>query len=144
MSAPDVTGFVNAQAGLRSQLGLEVVFKVPIAEVWPGGTKINPDTGEPYDPTIKPTSDPFTELTKRCLVILKQASPLRPQSDSENEASGEMSGMDIIVDIAETDYAEVEDATEMIVNELNYRIRETKPFALADTRYRRLIYGQER
>lgn len=144
MAVPNVEGFTAAQAGLRTQLGAPVIFKVPVVQAWPGGTKINPDTGEPYDATIKPTSAPFTEITKTCLVILKQASPLRPQADTQEAAVGQVSGMDIIIDIAESDYADVEAATEMVVNTLAYRIKEVKPISLAGQRYRRLIYGQER
>lgn len=144
MAAPNVEGFIAAQANLRSQLGSPVIFKVPIEPGWPEGTKINPDTGEPYDGTIQRIDDRFTEVTKTCLIILKQASPLRPQSDSEQAASGEMSGMDIIIDLAELDYQQVEAASEMIVNELTYRVRETKPIGIAGQRYRRLIYGMER
>lgn len=144
MAAPNVEGFVNAQADLRARLGSPVVFKVPVVPTWPGGTKLNPTTGEPYDATIKRTNPPFTEITKTCLVILKQASPLRPQSDSQQEPTGEMSGMDIIIDIADADYADVENASEMVVNGLTYRVREAKPIGLAAERYRRLIYGMER
>jgi hypothetical protein len=144
MAAPDVTGFIAAQANLRSSLGSPVIFKVPVAQTWPEGTKINPDTGEPYDATIKPTSAAFTEVTKVGLVILKQASPLRPQADTQESAVGEMSGMDIIIDLAESDFADVENASEMIVNNLTYRVREAKPVGFAGQRYRRLIYGQER
>ena len=144
MAAPNIEGFVSAQTNLRSTLGSPVIFKVPVAPTWPEGTKLNPTTGEPYNATIKRSNAPFTEVTKTCLVILKQASPLRPQSDTQQEPTGEMSGMDIIIDIAEADYADVEDASEMVVNTLNYRVKEAKPIGLAGQRYRRLIYGEER
>lgn len=142
--APNVAGYIAAQANLRTMLGAPVTFKVPVAQVWPGGTKINPDTGEPYDPTILPTSAPFTEVVKTCLIILKQGSPLRPQTDTVQAASGDMSGMDIILDLAEADYASVENASEMVINGLPYRVREFKPFSIGGTLYRWLVYGQQR
>jgi hypothetical protein len=144
MSTPNVDGFIAAQANMRGLLGAEVTFKVPVAQVWPEGAKINPTTLQPYDPTILPTSDPFTEIVERCLVIIKQASPLRPQADTQAAASGEMSGMDIILDVAQADYEEVEDASEMTVNGLEYRVREVKPISVGGILYRYLIYGQER
>lgn len=144
MPEPNVAGFVAAQDNLRARLGRSVVFKVPTAAEWPEGTKINPDTGEPYDATIQRVGDRFTEVTKVCLVILKQASPLRPQADTESEPSGEMSGMDIILDVAAEDYPDIEDASEMTVNGLNYRIREAKPFSLSESKYRWIIYGMQR
>lgn len=144
MPTADVAGFVAAQANLRATLGAPITFKVPIAEVWPEGTKINPDTGEPYDSTIKPTSDPYTDVVKTCLIILKQGSPLRPQPDTVSSPLGEVSGMDIIIDISTGDYEDVEDASEMLAQGKLYRIREAKPFSLAGQGYRYLIYGMEK
>lgn len=141
--APDVPAFIEAQANLRVTLGAPVTFKVPVAKTWPGGTKINPDTNLPYDATIQPTSATFTEVVKTCLVILKQGSPLRPQSDAEIVALGEMSGMDIILDLAAVDKPEVEAASQMVVNTLTYHIREFKPFSLGGILYRWLVYGEE-
>lgn len=142
--APDTPSFIEAQAALRAEMGAPVTFKVPVKPVWPEATKINPNTGEPYDATINPTSAPFTEVVKTCLIILKQGSPLRPQSDTQAAASGEMSGMDIILDLAASDYVEVENASEMTVNGLPYRIREFKPFSLGGVLYRWLVYGMQR
>ncbi len=141
---PNATAFVEADKNLREKLGTNITFKVPVAPVWPEHIKINPDTGEPYDPTIERTNDPFTEVVKKCLVILKQGSPLRPQADTMQAASGEMSGMDIILDLGSYDYADVVDASEMTVNGFAYRMREFKAFSLGETIYRYLVYGQER
>lgn len=141
---PNVTAFVEADKRLREKLGAKITFMVPVAPTWPEGTKINPDTDEPYDPTIERTNDPFTEVVKTCLIILKQGSPLRPQADTMQAASGEMSGMDIILDLGDYDYADVVDASEMNVNGFAYRVREFKPFSLGEIIYRYLVYGQER
>lgn len=139
----DVGGFVEAQANLRETFGAPVTFKVPVTKEWPEGTKINPDTELPYDATIQPTSAEFTEIIKTCLVILKQGSPLRPQADTHVVAAGEMSGMDIIIDIADMDKGAVEDASQMTVQGLDYRVEEFKPFSLSGGRYRWLIYGMQ-
>jgi len=143
MSVPNVAGFIDAQAGLRSEMGAQVTFHVPIEPTWPPGTKINPITDLPYDATIKPTSAHYKDVVKTCLLILKQASPLRPQANTDVTAAGEMSGMDIIIDMAYEDYAEIKTADRMVVNGLTYEIRETKPFSLANKPYRYLLYGQE-
>lgn len=142
--APDVTGYVASAQRLREQLGTLATFEIPVNPVWPEGTKINPDTELPFDPTIKPTSGEFTTVEKMVLIILKQGSPLRPQSDTYWEQVGEMSGMDIIVDMAPADWATVELASEMVVNGLTYKIQEAKPFSIGDTLYRWLVYGKER
>lgn len=134
---------MEAEARHRVQLGSPIIFKLPVAPTWPGGTKINPITNLPYDPTIVRTSVAFTEVTKTCLIILKQGSPLRPQADTKVTARGEESEMDMIIDMAESDYQEVKLATEMVVNGLNYQIKERKPFAIGGIIYRSLVYGQE-
>jgi hypothetical protein len=143
-AAPNIAGFIEAAVRLRREAGTDVAFKVPVTDIWPEGTKVNPDTGQPFDPTIKPTSDPFTVITKRALIIAKQGSPLRPQSDTYWEQAGMLTGMDIILDVGAEDFAEIEDASEMTVNTLNYKIEEAKPFAVDGTIYRWLVYGRER
>lgn len=141
---PDTAGFAEAQSQLRVQLGTPVVFQVPIAPAWPGGTKINPDTNLPYDAAIKRTNGEFTDITKTVLIILKQGSPLRPQADTLWEQVGDSTGMDIILDVAAADYAAVEEASEVIVNGLRYKIEEQKPFSLGGSVYRFLFYAKER
>ena len=117
----------------------------PEAATWaeiPPKTKINEDTGLPYDSTIAQESPEFTEVTKTCLVIKKQGSPLRPQADTETTAEGEGSGIDIIIDIAQEDYEAVEDASYMLVEGLDYKVKEAKPFSIGGKVYRQLVYGQ--
>lgn len=53
---PDIEGFVNAQVRLREQFGQDVPFYFGSASVWPPGTPLDPETGNPYDPTILPVS----------------------------------------------------------------------------------------
>jgi hypothetical protein len=141
---PSVSGFLEAQANMRERLGTKVTFQIPTAPTWPAGTKINPDTDLPYDAVIEPENAPYTEVEKTVLIIVKQGSPLRPQADTLWEPAGNMEGMDIILDMAASDYADVQDASEMIVNTLRYKIEEAKPFSIASQIYRYLVYGKER
>lgn len=141
---PSVEAFVAAQSNMRSLLGTTAQFLIPLGAVWAEGTRINPDSGLPYDATIQPVGDAFTTVEKTILIIVKQGSPLRPQSDTFWEQAGDMTGMDIIVDIDASDMADVEDASEMTINGLRYKIEEAKPFSMASTLYRYLIYGKER
>ncbi|MDQ2876517.1 MAG: hypothetical protein M3Y33_17640, partial [Actinomycetota bacterium] len=83
-------------------------------------------------------------VTLRVLVILKQGSPLRPQADTQFSQAGELSGMDIILDVDAEDYPSVQDASEFLVNLKTYRVEEWKPFGLGPTLYRYLLYGMER
>jgi hypothetical protein len=144
LTKADMAGFVVTQAELREIAGTPVVFRVPTDPVWPEGTKINPQTGRPYDPTIKPQSGgSYTNVSVTALIILKQGSPLRPQSDTEFKAVGLMSGMDLILDVSPADRERVDLATRIVVNALEYELMEWKPFSLGGEIYRWLCYGQQ-
>lgn len=51
---PDIAGFEAAQVRLREQFGQEVPFYFASASTYPDGTPMDPETGQPYDPTIEP------------------------------------------------------------------------------------------
>jgi hypothetical protein len=141
---PDLAGFFAATRQHRAAFGSPCVFHVPVVAAWPGGTKINPDTGRPYDATAVRTNAGFTDITKTVNIILKQGSPLRPQADAQFEEAGMLSGMDIILDLDAADYAAVQGAVEFTIVTLNYKLEEFKPFELGGTMYRYLVYGMEK
>lgn len=142
VAAPDIAGFVAASQELRQLTGDTITFVVPQPDQWPVGTRINPDTGKPYDAMVQPVNAPL-EVTIRASVILKEASPLRPQADTQIAAVGEMSGMDIILDLDANDYPTVQAASDFIYSSRTYHIEEWKPFAINDVTYRYLCYGKE-
>lgn len=142
VTGPDIAGFLDAQDRLRDKMGQDVDFMVRVASVWPGGTPLD-ENGEPYDPTVKPTSGgDLRPVTKRVGVMFKKASPLRPGADTQWETVGEFSGMDIILNLNGTDYADVRTAVQVWFNGLKFRIVEFKPGGLGGVD-RWLVYGQE-
>jgi hypothetical protein len=141
---PNLAGFYAASQQLRQTFGDQITFSVPQAPAWPTGTQINPDTGEPYSAMAVRSNPEFVTVTITASVILKEASPLRPQADTEFTAAGALSGMDIILDVADADYALVQDASEFSYATKNYRVEEWKPFEMANVTYRWLCYGKER
>lgn len=50
--APDLAGFVNAMVRMRGELGGDVPFFTEFEYGYPPGTPLNPETGEPFDPTV--------------------------------------------------------------------------------------------
>lgn len=68
---PDLTGFAEAQAALRTKLGSPVTFLGPPTYTWPGGTPINVDTGMPFDPTVDPVTTTQTSDVVTCGVFFK-------------------------------------------------------------------------
>lgn len=140
---PDITGFIAAQDQLREDLGAPVTFRIPQDPVWPAGTKINPDTGEPYSAMVQRTNAEFAEMEVKALIIAKQGSPMRPQADTHFEQAGLLGGMDIILDVAITGYEQVSAASQFQVNGEDFALEEWKPFSLGGVLYRYLAYGLE-
>ena len=141
---PNVPGFIAADKALRTQFGVPINFAVPQTPQWPTGTKINPDTNTPYSAMVVQENPVFTLVVVTALVILKEASPLRPQADTSFAQPGLMSGMDIILDLDADDFPVVQDASEFAYATKNYKVEEQKPFAFANITYRWLLYGKER
>lgn len=141
---PDTASFFAAAQQLRASFGDTITFSVPQDPVWPTGTQLNPDTGEPYSAMVVRTNQEYTTVTITASVILKEASPLRPQADSMFVAAGLMSGMDIILDVDSADYPTVQDATDFVYAGKNYHVEEWKPFEMANVTYRWLCYGKEK
>jgi hypothetical protein len=144
VATPDTADFFLAAKRLRQSFGDTIVFSVPQNPVWPSGTRLNPDTGQPYSAMAVRSNAEFTTVSIIAGVILKEASPLRPQADTVFAASGLMSGMDIILDIDSADYPTVRDATEFVYAGKTYDAVEWKPFEMANVTYRWLCYGKER
>jgi hypothetical protein len=144
VTTPNIDGFIEATRRLRGAMGNQVTFHVPQQPQWPAGTRINPDTGVPYDAMLVRENAEFSDIVVTVGVVLKEASPLRPQSDVRFEPAGLLENMDVILDVDADDYAAVKDATEFTYADHRYRLVEWKPFEVAGMRYRWLAYGQER
>lgn len=137
---PDIAGFQDAMRRLRTATGRDVTFHIPVAPQWPAGTQLDPETGEPYDPTVKPTTGGgFTDVVKHVGVVYKDESRLRPGADTQETAIGPRSGMDEILDLDILDYLDVQDATEVSDLDARYRIVERKQTGMTEAE-RVLVY----
>lgn len=67
---PDLQGFRDASVRLREEMGRDLVFLLPTETVWPEGTILDPETQEPYDPTIVPMASGWASATATALVVL--------------------------------------------------------------------------
>jgi hypothetical protein len=141
---PDLAGFRDAMNRLRQNFGQDVRFRIPAPKVWPAGTQLDPESGEPFDPAIDPLSGGgFTDVVKHVGVVTKPIVPGREGGDTRFEAGGAFSGMDAILDMAAADKADVEDATEVILYGERFDIIEMKPGGLgggADVIDRYVVY----
>lgn len=137
---PETQGFRDAMDRLRDVMGGDVTFRIPQPKTWPPGTPLDPETGEPYDPAIQPTSSGFDDVVKHVGIVTKPISPAREGGDVRFEAGGEFSGMDAVLDVAAADYPDVQDATEVTVLGRHFKIIEGNPGDIAGVVDRYVVY----
>lgn len=85
--APDLAGFTEAQQRLRGGFGEDVTFFQAAVLTYPPDTPIDPETGEPYDPTVEPVDENQPSATVTCTVaFITQAN--RDQLEFKTSALG--------------------------------------------------------
>jgi hypothetical protein len=70
---PDLAGFEEASERFREEMGRALVYLTPAETVWPEDAALDPETGEPYDPTIEPVASGFTSASATTIVVLPGA-----------------------------------------------------------------------
>ena len=120
---PNFDGFADAQRRLRQQFGHELPWITPNDRTWPEGVELNPETAEPYDPTIEPTTSGETQTIVNTSVVSRQISGSGKDQVSKKALGWlEEGGVVFIVDT--TDYHLVRDATEVEYAGDRYTIRD--------------------
>lgn len=69
MPTPDLEGFTDAQATLREKFGRDVTFLTYQGPSYASGVALDPQTQQPYDPTILPTASAVASASVRALKI---------------------------------------------------------------------------
>lgn len=136
---PDLAGFRAAQRTLRQELGVDVTFRIPVAPVWPVGTQIDPETGRPYDPTIEPQSGGnTTPVVKHGSLIFR---PITTDDNvAENEPIGPRRDKMLALAIEVEDYAAIANASDVTVEDRDYKVREILRDPGLDDRY--IVYAE--
>lgn len=118
-------GFQDAQRRLRAETGIDATFHIPVAPTWPGGTKLDPETGRPYDPVVQPTTGGgFSDVTKK---VGKAVGTLNDDNDTPIGIMADAEGV-LMVDV--DDVASVGTATEVTVSNVRYKITQKRPRGL--------------
>lgn len=87
IGGPSLAGFRDAQDRLRALTGELVTFLGPVQVTFPPGTRLDPQSGRPYDPTITPSSSARASAAVKAGVVSSlgdgQAQPLgwTPEAD---------------------------------------------------------------
>lgn len=141
---PDLTGYREAQIALIAELGSEVEFFSPAAVTWPEGAILDPETGEPYDPTVVPTSSGFSSASVKCGIVLRS----RPNVKDEEVATAigpfEEGEGALLVPIEDYGANNLDDATEAVVYSERYDITQTEEDGVADETHRVIVYIRQK
>lgn len=141
---PDLAGYREAQLTLVAKLGADVPFFTPTATTYPAGTKMDPETGQPFDPTILPTASGFASAAVRCGVAIRPVGLSRRgiSDDTRLAALGlitEGEGI-LIVPTADFEANDLDAATECEVHGDRWEITQRTPDGIANVEHRRLVY----
>lgn len=137
---PDLNGYREAQIAMIAKLGTNVEFFMPVEEQYPEGTILDPETGQPYDPTVEPTASGFTSATVRCAVAL------RPVTASKDEvlaaAIGRIEEGEGLLIVPRGDYEDndLDEATQAAVYGERYEITQKNLDGLGDEPHRVLVW----
>lgn len=135
---PDLDGFREASITLRAQMGRDVVFLTPTGTTWPGGTILDPETQEPYDPTIAPLASGWASAAVNTLVVGPNGG--RVKDDAVNAAIGVVENGEAALIVAANASAIMKDATRVVLFDGTYEITQgPQPDAVAGELPDRLI-----
>jgi hypothetical protein len=140
---PDIAGFKDAQKRLRNYLGQEIDFQIPVPKTWGPDVALDPETGEPYDPTAVLTSGGGdTIVTVKATVIFR---PIKRGDEDlvAGVAAGVMNEENVALYIDVSDFASVEAATGFSWNGKDYRITDMLPDGLTSIDHY-IVYGEAR
>lgn len=122
---PDMQGFFEAQTRLIRSTGSQVVLMFAVDDVWPPGTKLDPESGEPLDPWAVPISSGYASCAVSAAVGRRPANP-RLQSKLQFEPVGVGQGDPGQLIIAADDYpAASGDASKAIVQGREMKVENT-------------------
>lgn len=143
-NAPDIAGFRDAQNRLREVLGQDVTFHVPEAVTWDPAVALDPETGQPYDPTTVPTSGGgHADVVIRVSVVFRTIRRGAVEDQVIDQPVGVMNDGTVALLIAQADYAAIQDATEFVLNGKDYRITDILPDGIGEIdRY--VAFGEAR
>lgn len=118
---PDLTGFAEAQSRLIGSMGQDVVFVIPGEPEYPDGTKLDPQTGRPFDPRIKPTTTGDEEKTVKCSVAFRPVGG-GLEDTAKMTAIGRMAENNVVLITGIENKSDLEGASTATVMDVKYKV----------------------
>jgi hypothetical protein len=143
--SPNIAGFKEAQERLREKLGFDIRFYTPLPKTYPPGTELDPETGKPYNATIRPTASGWASASVRCSVVSRPFGLSRTgiEDQTESTALGIMSNTSVGLIMSEEDWPTASGATEFEHLEIRYEIRDDTPDSLGGAT-RHIVVGEQK
>lgn len=124
--APDLAGFADAQRRLRGGFGEDVVFLLPEEVTFPPDVPIDPETGLPYDPTIKPIASGAASAVVNCDVAQRTTRLDVSGGDNQGQLGVLTEGQVLLIaDISAS--ATIADAVRFEVRGDSYKVMSMRP-----------------
>lgn len=144
---PDLAGFREASVTLREKFGQDVPFFSPTTTSYPPGTSLDPESGQPFDPTIQPTASGFASAVVRVGVVFRPMGLSRRgvEDDIKETAIGNLEEGTVVLISDPADYeAHLTDATECIVQDERYTLTQVEHDRMGNGPYHRvLLYAEQ-
>jgi hypothetical protein len=142
---PDLTGYREAQIALIAQLGSEVEFFLPAGVVWPPEAILDPETGEPYDPSVLPVSSGFSSASVKCGIAIRSRGGVAKDEEILTAIGPFENGEGaLLVPVADYEANSLDEATEAVVYNERYDITQADEDGLADQIHRVIVYIRQK
>lgn len=124
MSAPtpDIGGFVAAQDRFRQAFGRDIQFNIPVNPVWPADTQLDPETGQPFDPTVVPSSGGGTTAQIAHVSVIRDMLPTNEQDEVDWGPSGIRNAERTALIVSQADHLLVQNAVSFELDGLTFNI----------------------
>jgi hypothetical protein len=140
---PDLAGFAEAQQRLRSRFCRVVTFYRPTDALWSPDVPLDEQTGQPFDPTIKPASGGAIASASAVasVVYMPLQGVSRDRTVVDQIGRHSKQNKDLILDISERDVAS--GALRFELDGEQWEIVDTKLDGIGDLQ-RIIVYGEAR
>jgi hypothetical protein len=138
----DLAGFRAAMIQMRAEMGSDVPFFTKSTGTYPPGTAIDPESGVPFDPTVGELGSAWGSASYRVGVYTHPIGGDMADSEVIANAVGWFEEGNIVIDMDPTDYADVEDATEVEWNGYRYEISHVDGSAIDNVEHRKLVFAK--
>lgn len=123
---PDLDGFREASVRLRGQMGTDLTYLTPTETTWPPGTVIDPESGDPFDPTVVPLASGFSSASVNTLVVLPGATDKAAREIEAAIGRIEEGGAALVIGREDWDENTLEDATLVVIYEDTWELADAR------------------